>query len=180
MFDGWVDRGRRHQDPSLIAKSKGAARGRTEMFDHRLKVYRNADPGAFSPFPLLFLPCRTVNVLLGSADPRMVSACCSRHSNHISIRSIGRSTRPRSETFNRSQTNRQSRKRHVTLNLPPRYNNHKITSRQTRYASTIRSGSKRSTSNLLRHIRTTAQIGPTRSCRHQSPRVPLFKLFNIK
>jgi hypothetical protein len=124
-MDGWVDRGRRHQDPSLIAQSKGAARGRMEMFDHRLKVYRNADPGAFLTLPLLFLPCRTLNVLLGSADPRMVSACCPRHSNHISIRSIGRSTRPRTETFNRSQTNRQSTNRHVSLNLPPRYNNHK-------------------------------------------------------
>jgi hypothetical protein len=51
-----VDRGRRHQDPSLIAQSKGAARGRMEMFDHRLKVYRNADPGAFSPFPFPLCP----------------------------------------------------------------------------------------------------------------------------
>lgn len=53
-MDGWVDRGGRHQDPSLIVKSKGAARGRTEMFDHRLKVYRNADPGASPPLPSSF------------------------------------------------------------------------------------------------------------------------------
>jgi hypothetical protein len=125
MFNGWVDRGRRHQDPSLIAQSKGAARGRMEMFDHRLKIHRNADPGAFLPFPLLFLPCRTVNVLLSSDDPRVVPTCRPRHSNHISIRSIGRSTRPGTETSIASQTNRQSTNRHVSLNLPPRYNNHK-------------------------------------------------------
>lgn len=100
-MDGWVDRGRRHQIPSLIAKSKGAARGGMEMFDHRLKVYRNIEtliPVLFSLCPSSFYLVALVGVLYGSADPRMVPTCRPRHSNHISIRSIGRSTRPRTET----------------------------------------------------------------------------------
>lgn len=182
-MNSWVDSGRRHQTPSLIAKSKGAARGRMEMFDHRLKAYRNADPGAFSPFPPL--PSFFCLIALSMSFwvlPILAWYPLVAHGTAITSASDQSAARPRprTETFNRSQTNRQSTNRHVLLNLPPRYNNHKITSRQTREASTIRSGSKRSTSNLLRHIRTTVQIGPTRSCRHQSPRVPLFKLFDIK